>query len=76
MLTAKELTQSALDFITQQVKQMVAFAMDNTEEEVKMFLIDQGLELDISNCFKDLCSPFKDWKLSTCRISFMNKNVI
>ena len=61
LLSAKErfqLTQSALDFITQQVQQMISFAVDDLEEKVKQHLVDQGLELDTSKCFEAVCNPF------------------
>ena len=43
LLSAKErfhLTQSALNFVTQQVQQMVSFAVDDIEEAVKKHLND------------------------------------
>ena len=61
LLSAKErfqLTQSALDFITQQVQQMIFFAVDDLEEKVKKHLVDQGLQLDTSKCFEAVRNPF------------------
>lgn len=61
LLSAKEhfqLTQSALDFITQQLQQMISFAMDDVEEDIKKHLVEQGVELNISKCFEAVCNPF------------------
>lgn len=63
LLSVKErfqLTQSALDFIIQQVKQMISFAVDDAEEKVKVYLTEQGVtELpDISKCFEGMNNPF------------------
>ena len=46
LLSAKKrfhLTQSALNFVTQQVQQMVSFAVDDNEEAVKKHLNDCGV---------------------------------
>jgi len=36
---------------------MISFALDDAEE-VKKYLIDQGLEIDISMCFSSVQNPF------------------
>ena len=46
LLSAKEcfhLTQSALNFVTQQVQQMVSFAIDDIEKVLKKYLNDCGV---------------------------------
>ena len=46
LFTAKEyyhLTQSALDFITQQIQCMMSFAVDDINEAVRNYLAEQGL---------------------------------
>ena len=78
LLSAKErfqLTQSALDFIIQQIKQMISFAVDDVEEKVKKHLVDQGIpELDISGCFEDMCNPFKLLETEYMQNKFYQEN--
>ena len=46
LLTVKEryqLTQSALDFITKQIQQMISFAVDDIDTTIRNYLAEQGL---------------------------------
>ena len=64
LLSAKEryqLTQTALDFITQHVQQMVSFVVDDIKEAVKKNLANHGMEIDWSELdakFEYLRNPF------------------
>ena len=64
LLSSKErfhLTQSALNFITQQVQQMVSFAVDDIEEAVKKHLNDCGVTMEnahLDSQFEALRNPF------------------
>ena len=65
LLTAKEryqLTQSALDFITQQIQCMMSFAVDDIDEAVRNYLAEQGLS----------GTPFSNGRLETLRDPFMH----
>lgn len=60
LLTAKErfqLTQSALNFITQQIQQMISYAVDDIdiEEAVVKFLADIP---DLDACLEAMRNPF------------------
>ena len=61
LLSAKErfhLTQSALNFITQQMQQMVSFAIDEIEETVKKHLHDCRITMELDSQFEALRNPF------------------
>ena len=63
LLTVKEryqLTQSALDFITQQIQQMISFAVDDIDTTVRDYLAEQGLnEIPVLNTqLEALRNPF------------------
>ena len=64
LLSAKEcfhLTQSALNFVTQQVQQMVSFVVDDIEEAVKKYLNDCGVPMQNARLdaqFEVMCDPF------------------
>lgn len=77
LLSAKErfqLTQSALDFITQQVKQMISFTIDDVEEKIKKQLVDQGIELDICKCFEAVRNPFIHLETEYMQNKFYEEN--
>ena len=62
LLTTKEryqLTQPALDFITQQIQHMISFAVDDIDEAVRNYLAEQGLRgTPFSNKqLESLCRP-------------------
>ena len=65
LITAKEryqLTQSALDFITRQMQQMISFAVDDIDEAVRNYLAEQGLTR----------TPFLNEQLENLRNPFMH----
>ena len=65
LLTTKEhyqLTQSALDFITQQIQHMISFAVDDIDEAVRNYLAEQGLR----------GTPFSNEQLESLRSPFMH----
>ena len=64
LLTSKEcykVTQSAINYITQQVQLMFSFAVDDIEEIVNKYLEDQGILADTTELnarLESLCNPF------------------
>lgn len=76
LLSAKErfhLTQSALNFVTQQVQQMVSFAVDDIEEAVKKHLNDCGVTMQdtqLAAQFEVMRDPFSSLQTEYLQTKF------
>ena len=77
-MSAKEhfhLTQSALNFVTQQVQQMVSFAVDYIKEAVKKYLNDCGVPMwdtQLDTKFEVMRDPFSSLQTGP---SFIEKSL-